>query len=184
MTHFVSSFGKLTIDESWLTSFITSFINYNYVRDLGFYPYSNPSNFYNASTIPSSKSRTIIAGQGTAAVSADAYYNPSGGILKVTSNPSQAVYLPYAGTLGNLAFNFDVNQGSGDTCTLFVQQSTSADGAFANTLLSCTILNVARTCVNTNASQVINSGTYIKMFFDEQAGSCQGVPDWSFVYEN
>jgi len=51
-THFVTVLNKLTISESWLSSFITSLINYNYITNLGFYPASNPSNFYNVSTLP------------------------------------------------------------------------------------------------------------------------------------
>ena len=51
-THFVNSFNKLTISETWLSSFISSLINYNYIFNLGFYPSSNPSNFYNVSTLP------------------------------------------------------------------------------------------------------------------------------------
>jgi len=72
LTHFVGSFGKLSINENWLISFVTAIINSvvdsNYVKNLGFYsqsevysknetddkfyPYSNPSNFYNESTLP------------------------------------------------------------------------------------------------------------------------------------
>ncbi|VVB82959.1 Concanavalin A-like lectin/glucanases superfamily protein [uncultured archaeon] len=51
-TQLVNSFNKLSLSESWLASFISSLINYNYIFNLGFYPSSNPSSFYNASTLP------------------------------------------------------------------------------------------------------------------------------------
>jgi hypothetical protein len=44
--------GVLSLSTSWLSSFITSLINYNYVHNLGFYPSSNPSNYYNQTTLP------------------------------------------------------------------------------------------------------------------------------------
>lgn len=51
-TQFTNAFGKLTLSESWLNSFINSLVNYNYISNLGFYPSSNPSNYYNATTLP------------------------------------------------------------------------------------------------------------------------------------
>lgn len=53
--HFVNSFNKLTLSESWINSFVRALINYNYILNLGFYPSSNPSNFYNSSTLPPQK---------------------------------------------------------------------------------------------------------------------------------
>jgi hypothetical protein len=62
----------LTLSESWLVSLITSVINYDYIKDMGFYPNSNPNNYINTSITGNSSFNQLLT---------DELYYPS-------SNPS------------------------------------------------------------------------------------------------
>ena len=126
----------------------------------------------------------IISGRGSASISVDEYYHPTGGVLIAgDTDESQLMYLPYAGTLHNLTFHLDPIQGAGDNCTMFVRSTPVFATSTANTILAAQILDVNQVAQNTKTTVSVTAGTYIKMFMDEAAGTCVGIPSWSFVYE-
>jgi len=124
----------------------------------------------------------MFSGRSTSTLATDAWFSPSGGASSSSQEPSQATYMPYSGVIQNLSGSMSATQGSGDTCAFIVMSSSTIDGTYSN-VITCTMQDAVNNCVNATTSGSISARSYIKVLFDEQAGSCSGIPAWSFVYE-
>src|SRR3990167_6519141 len=126
--------------------------------------------------------KMIISGRGTASISVDEFYHPSGGVLVANDDDeSQLMRLPYAGTLHNLTFVASANQGSGDVCVLFVRYTSTFATSTSRTALFANITDVNQVASDTSTSLSVAEGSYIKIEMDEEGGgSCVLIPSWSF----
>ena len=129
--------------------------------------------------------KQVISGRGTASISADKWYHPTGGVLVAgDTDESQLMRLPYAGKLHNLSFIMNPVQALGDTCEGYVRYTSTWATSTANTILTCSINSDSFDyCMNTTASVDVAAESYIKFYVDEVGGTCVGIPSWSFVYE-
>jgi hypothetical protein len=161
-THFTNSFGKLTISTGWLYSVITSLINYNYVHNLGFYPSSNPSNYYNASTLP--KSGISFS-----------YYNLTRSDISTSSSSTYNVTI--------LTLPLDSQKNISIECNLLVNSTAATTGVQLNSEFSSG--NSIRQVIeyyNSSTMQAICQGTSTSLNCSATAGATIITPTRIYAY--
>lgn len=122
----------------------------------------------------------VLSGSSSTSLLADAFCHPNGSVCGATSNSFLGTEIPFNSTIKNLNTYMSVNQASGDTCNIIVRKATGCNGAFSNTVLTCSINNAANNCTDTNNSVSVTAGECLQVFFDEVVGTCAGFVSWSF----
>ena len=140
----------------------------------------------NGSQLTGINKRIIISGYSGALITTDGFFHPSGGALIASdTDESQLMRIPYAGTLHNLTLIMSENQASSDVCALIVRYTPTFATSTSNTALVANMSGGSSEQIIKNLTENINvaQDSYIKMFFDEEADTCNGIISWSFVYE-
>jgi len=142
------------------------------------------NSFVNNTFINQTKSNIVLlSGISETPLIINKYFHISGGTGTTFNDIDDTLMrLNYNGKLHNLTYVSQVIQDSGDVCVLYINYNTTF-GTATPSLLFANLTGINQTITNKTASLNVTKDSYIKIFFEEQDGTCSGTGSWSFYYE-